>query len=155
MEDTHLIAWRTFLEVHATLVKTLERELKAEADLPLTWYDALLQLKEAGGSLRMHELADRLLLSRSATTRFADRLEAAGFIGRQACDVDRRGTRVYLTDRGLEMLRSAAPMHLRGVEEHFARHLTPADAATLAQMLGRVLAAEAGSASAPAAVTET
>ena len=151
MDSAQLAAWRTFLEVHANVVKTLEGELRAEADLPVTWYDALFQLKEAGGSLRMHQLADRLLLSRSATTRFADRLEAAGLIGRQACDVDRRGMRVYLTERGLETLRAAAPIHLRGIEEHFARHLSASDAATLTRILGRILAAETGMVGAQAA----
>ncbi len=151
MNSAHMQAWRTFLEAHANVVKALENELRAEADLPLTWYDALIQLKEAGGSLRMHELADRLLLSRSATTRFADRLEAAGLIGRQPCDADRRGTRVYLTDQGLATLRAAAPIHLRGIEEHFARHLSAGDAAALTRILGRVLAAKTGAVGAQAA----
>ena len=77
-------AWRAFLEAHAAISKQMERELREECDLPLSWYDALVQLHEAGGSLRMHELADHLLLSRSATTRFADRLEGAGFIERRS-----------------------------------------------------------------------
>ena len=112
-------AWRAFLEAHAAISKAMERELREECELPLSWYDALVQLHEAGGSLRMHELADRLLLSRSATTRFADRLERAGLIERRSATSDRRGTVVLLTAEGKAELRRTAPVHMRGIGEHF------------------------------------
>jgi DNA-binding MarR family transcriptional regulator len=112
-------AWRAFLEAHAAISKKMERELREECELPLSWYDALVQLHEAGGSLRMHELADHLLLSRSATTRFADRLEAAGFIERKSATSDRRGTVVLLTEDGKRELKRTAPVHVRGIVEHF------------------------------------
>ena len=90
LTSEQLQAWRLFLEAHAALTRTLESELMEERQLPLTWYDVLVQLEEAGGSLRMHELADRLLLSRSATTRFVERLESRELIERRACPEDRR-----------------------------------------------------------------
>lgn len=138
MDAIKLKAWRAFLEAHAAITRLLDQELRAERSLPLTWYDALLQLHEGGGSLRMHELADRLLLSRSATTRFADRLEKAGLIGRRQSSVDRRGTEVRLTERGREALRGAAPVHIRGIEMHFGSVLTPKEAEVLAAALQRV-----------------
>lgn len=115
-----LATWRAFLEAHSRLVKLLAAELEEQCGLPLSWYDALVQLREAGGMLRMSELADRLLLSRSATTRFVDRLEAAGLIDRQIAEDDRRGMEVRLSERGLETLRRAAPVHLAGVRRHFS-----------------------------------
>ncbi len=124
LNQEQLEAWRLFLEAHASLTRTLERELMQDRHLPLTWYDVMVQLHEAGGSLRMHELADRLLLSRSATTRFVERLEQRDLIERRACPEDRRGTHVVLTDNGRETLRDASPVHLAGVEEHFAERLT-------------------------------
>lgn len=139
MSDTGMRAWRTFLEVHAAVIRRLEAELRDERDLPLSWYDTLVQLHEADGSLRMHELADRLLLSRSATTRFADRLEASGLVTRQPCENDRRGTRITLTEEGRRRLRDAAPVHLRGVEEHFVRLLSDQDAKELDRILGRIV----------------
>lgn len=133
-----LRAWRAFLEAHAAVTGTLEEELRAERDLPLTWYDVLVQLAEAGGTLRMHVLADRLLLSRSATTRFAERLERAGLVERRRSGEDRRGTDLVLTVRGRDVLHEAAPVHLRGVQEHFARHFDREEAEMLARLLSRL-----------------
>lgn len=142
--DTHINeegmrAWRSFLEAHASVIRTLERELRDEQDLPISWYDALVQLEERGGSLRMHELADRLLLSRSATTRFADRLERAGLVERRQAPQDRRGTEIILTERGRAILRAAAPTHLRGVAEHFVDRLTIDDAVDLRRIMAKIL----------------
>jgi DNA-binding MarR family transcriptional regulator len=131
-------AWRAFLEAHAAISKTMERELREECELPLSWYDALVQLHEAGGSLRMHELADRLLLSRSATTRFADRLERAGLIERQSATSDRRGTVVLLTTDGREELKRTAPVHMRGIAEHFVSRFDDDELATIEKLFIRL-----------------
>ena len=136
-DEQHLQAWRALLEAHAALVRRLNDELQVECGLPLTWYDALVQLHEAGGRLRMGELADRLLLSRSATTRFADRLESAGLVVRRPVEDDRRGTEVALSEEGLATLRSAAPVHLRGIAEHFAAGLDAEEAVALTGLLAR------------------
>ena len=139
MKKEQLEAWRLFLEAHASLTRVLERELMDERQLPLTWYDVLVQLEEAGGSLRMHELADRLLLSRSATTRFVERVEKRELIERRACPEDRRGTHVVLTEVGREALRSASPVHLAGVEEHFAGRLSESDTTALTNALKKLV----------------
>lgn len=132
-------AWQRFLRAHATVLRVLERELAEERDLPLTWYDVLLQLNAAGGRLRMSELADSLLISRSATTRFVDRLEARGLLTREPCHDDRRGTYVVLTTTGKTTLREAAPVHLRGIDQHFGRLLTDDDARVLAKTMGKLI----------------
>ncbi len=132
-------AWRSFLELHARVIRVLETELHRAEGLPLSWYDVLVQLNEAGGRMRMGELADRILISRSATTRFVERLEKAGLIVREACATDRRGTFVVLTDNGKGVLRDAAPTHLAGVEEHFTRHLSGTEARQLSATLERLL----------------
>src|SRR3982751_5241388 len=69
-----LEAWRSFLEAHARIVRRLEVDLEAETGLPLADFDVLAQLANAGGSLRMTELADRALISRSGMTRRVTRL---------------------------------------------------------------------------------
>src|SRR5688500_20210971 len=110
------LAWRGFLRAHATVVRALEADLQAEHDLPLASYDVLVQLSEAPERrLRMTELADRVLLSRSGLTRLADRLERDGLLVRQACPSDARGTLAVLTEAGLDRLRAAWPTPLRGV----------------------------------------
>lgn len=139
--DGELAAWRAFLEAHAAVLRRLEEELREERGMPLSWYDALVQLSEAGGRLRMGELADRLLLSRSATTRFADRLERAGLIERQTVEEDRRGTEVCLTPEGRRELRAAAPVHLRGIQRHFGAHLSHEEAEMLERVLSRLASA--------------
>lgn len=133
-----MLAWRSFLEAHAFVTRILDQELRSTRDLPLAWYDALLQLHEAGGTLRMHELADRLLLSRSATTRFADRLERAGLIERRQSAEDRRGTEVMLTGLGERTLREAAPLHVRGIEAHFAEYISDDEARCLIEVMKRI-----------------
>lgn len=142
-----LAAWRSFLVAHARLVALLDSELKEQRGIPLTWYDVLLHLSEVPEHrLRMHELADSVLLSRSATTRLVDNLEAAGLVGRRTCREDRRGTWVVLTDEGRRALRRAAPIHLGGVERHFGRHLEAAQAEALTEAFSKMIRALDGGA---------
>ncbi|MDQ3611014.1 MAG: MarR family transcriptional regulator [Actinomycetota bacterium] len=135
-----LTAWRTFLRAHATVVRRLEAELVAEHDLPLASYDVLVQLSEAtDGRLRMTELADRVLLSRSGLSRLADRLERDALIERTACPNDARGTLAVLTPAGLARLRAAWPTHLRGVAEHVTGRLSAAELVRLTELLAKLL----------------
>jgi DNA-binding MarR family transcriptional regulator len=137
--DPRLDAWRVFLRAHARVVRELERELQTEEQLALTDYDVLVQLAAAGERrLRMSELADRLLLSRSGATRLIDRLVADALVERVSCESDRRGQWAALTPAGYERLRQASPTHLRGVAEHFLDRLSAEDLATLERMLTRV-----------------
>lgn len=139
--DPRLDAWRAFLRAHARVVRELERELQAEQDLALTDYDVLVQLAGAEDRrLRMSELADRLLLSRSGATRLVDRLVADGLVERATCESDRRGQWAALTDAGYERLRAATPTHLRGVATHFLDRVGAEDLAELERMLERLLA---------------
>ncbi|MGB8650013.1 MAG: MarR family transcriptional regulator [Mycobacteriales bacterium] len=140
ISEAQLGAWRSFLRAHAQITRQLEHELVSEHDLPLPSYDVLLQLAEAPGRrLRMTELADRVLLSRSGLTRLVDRLERDGLVERAACPGDARGTHAVLTDAGLTRLRDAAPTHLRGVAEHVTSRLTDAEVAQLRDLMGKLL----------------
>ncbi|GAC1342712.1 MAG: MarR family transcriptional regulator [Candidatus Dormibacteria bacterium] len=142
LAEDRLAAWRLLLETHSALTARLARELAAERDLALTWYDVLVRLSEAeGGRLRMQDLVGSLLLSKSGISRLVDRMEEAGLIARQSCPSDRRGQFAVLTDAGRATLRRAAPVHLRGIQDHFAAHLDDADVAALRQALGKIRAA--------------
>jgi DNA-binding MarR family transcriptional regulator len=135
-----LRAWRLFIQSHAYLVEVLNRELKAAEDLPLTWYEVLLFLSRAPERrLRMTELAGSVLLSKSGLTRLVDRMVDAGLIERTTCPTDRRGVFVVLTDRGMEKFAAAAPVHLRGIEEHFMRHVTAGEAGALESALTKIV----------------
>jgi DNA-binding MarR family transcriptional regulator len=137
--DAELAVWRSFLRAHATVVRTLEAELAAETTLPLAWYDVLVQLVEAPGRrLRMTELADRVLLSRSGVTRLVDRMVRAGLVRRTPCEDDLRGTFAGITDEGFGALRAASPVHLRGIATHMTGLLDPAELAALGAAMEKV-----------------
>jgi DNA-binding MarR family transcriptional regulator len=138
-------AWALFLRAYATLVDVLDGELRAEAGLPLTWFDVLVHLSDApDGSLRMHDLASHVLLSKSGLTRLVDRMEAAGVVERAPCPRDRRVVYARLTARGRDAFQRAAPIAFRGVNEHFSRHLAPAEERAFTSALGKMLDALEG-----------
>jgi len=128
-----------FLRAHTTVLRRLESELVAGHDLPLASYDVLVQLSEAPDqALRMTELAERVLLSRSGLTRLVDRLERDGVVERQACPEDARGTLAVLTPKGLERLQAAWPTHLQGVSSYVDR-LEAREVQELAALLGKLV----------------
>lgn len=142
--DWRVGVWRSFLRAHASVMRDLERELLAATGMPLGWYDVLLQLAEAPDRrLRMAELADRVLLSRSGLTRLIDRLQAEGLVRREPSPDDARGTFTVLTADGLNRLRHAAPVHLAGIREHWLVHFSDDELRQLAGFLSR-LAPSAG-----------
>ena len=146
-DPAQLAAWRRLLEAHATVTELLERELVAERGLPLSRYDVLLNLAEApGGRLRMQELSASVLLSKSGLSRLVDRMVEAGLVRRERCEDDRRGWFAVLTDQGRSALRRAAPIHLRGIHEHFTSHLDPEEVKALTTALTKVVAAARASA---------
>jgi DNA-binding MarR family transcriptional regulator len=89
----------------------------------------------------MQELSSSVLLSKSGLSRLVDRMVEAGLVRRERCEDDRRGWFAVLTDQGRSALRRAAPVHLRGIHEHFTRHLTPDEIQTVTAALARVVAA--------------
>jgi len=140
LTTTELGAWRGLLRAHSALVKALDAELLAAHGLPLTSYEVLINLQSAPGRRRrMAELADRVLLSRSGTTRLVDRLERDGLLERDTCDSDGRGCFAVLTDRGDELLGQARATHLEGVRERFLRHFAPEELDQMATWWDRVL----------------
>lgn len=137
--DWRVGVWRAFLRAHAAVLRELERELDRDADLPLSWYDVLLTLAEAPGRrLRMAELADRVLLSRSGLTRLVDRIEQAGLVRRERSTDDARGTYTVLLPAGLRRLRAAAPVHLAGIQQHWLSRFDDDELRTLGELLARL-----------------
>jgi len=135
-------AWAVLLTAHATLIGKIETAL-AEAKLPpLAWYDVLRELEKAeGGKLRMHELARRIVLSRSNLTRLADRLENAGLIEREDTPHDRRGYHCVITRAGLAMSRKIWPVYKAEIGRLFSGHITLEEARTIGDALGRAVKA--------------
>jgi len=131
-------AWQALLRSHATLIRQLERDLAKETGLALADFDVLAQLALAGGALRMTELADRALISRSGMTRRVARLVDVGLVRRANADGDARGVVVALTDAGVARLIEAAPVHARGIFDLFVARLNDQELAVLENALEKV-----------------
>ena len=135
-------AWAVLLAAHATLVEKIEAALARAKLPPLAWYDVLWELeKAAGGKLRMHELARRVVLSRSNLTRLADRLEDARLVAREDTPHDRRGYHCVITSAGLAMRKKMWPVYKAEIERLFSRHITLDEARTIGDALARAVKA--------------
>jgi DNA-binding MarR family transcriptional regulator len=144
LDERELRAWRGLLRIHAALAKALDAELQAAHGLPLTSYEVLLHLSSADGErMRMCDLADEVLLSRSGLTRLVDRLEREGLLARETCPSDGRGAFARLTPDGRRRLDTARATHLAGVRARFLDRLSPDEQETLGDLWVR-LGAEPG-----------
>lgn len=132
--------WAQFLTVHAVLVEEIEMRL-ADAGLPsLTWYDVLWALERAGDRrLRMRELADMTVISRSNLTRLIDRLESAGLVERERAEEDRRGAFAVLTAEGKALRKKMWPVYAAAIKELFEDHIADRDATQMGEILRRIL----------------
>jgi DNA-binding MarR family transcriptional regulator len=138
-EGRGLGAWDSLLRAHATLMRRLEADLEEETGLALADFDVLAQLANAGGELRMTDLAVRALISRSGMTRRVARLVDEGLVRRAGADADGRGVVVALTDAGVARLAETAPAHARGISKLFVAQLDDQELAVLERALGKVI----------------
>ena len=132
-------AWRSLLRAHATLMRRLDTDLERETGLALADFDVLAQLAEAHGELRMTELADRALISRSGMSRRVTRLVNEGLVRRDRAGADARGVVVTLTEAGIARLAETAPVHARGISKLFVTQLDDQELALLERALNKVI----------------
>jgi DNA-binding MarR family transcriptional regulator len=140
LNDQRNSVWRLFITAN---VKLLDRigEKFSQAELPsMDWYDVLLTLKEAPEHrLRLSELAEKTLLSRSNLTHLVDRLEKAGLLNRAHCSKDRRGTYAVLTEAGLDMQQQMWTVYAEGIAEYFGCQLDDEELKVMQRVLKRIL----------------
>jgi len=140
LRTEELRAWRGMLQVHAAVTRALDADLRAEHGLALSSYEVLMLLGEADQErLRMADVADRVLVSRSGLTRLIDRLVEAGLVERSASADDGRGAFAQLTDAGREKLRAARRAHLAGVRARFLDRLSADEQRALGEAWDSVL----------------
>jgi DNA-binding MarR family transcriptional regulator len=135
-----LLAWRLYFESALALIDVLDAELESDAGIPLRWYDVLVHLEETPEGLRMNELAERILYSKSGFTRVVDRMEEAGLVARVRPENDRRSILVVLTDQGRDTMEQARRHHRNSLEHHFSRHLSDTDIKALGRALEKLSA---------------
>ncbi len=132
-------AWASLLETYKVLLEKVQNALSEAALPPLEWYDLLLELRLAQDQrLRLFELGERIVLSRSNLTRLCDRLEKEGLIYRERCSKDRRGLYATLSEKGDALRKRMWPVYRHAVEQHFAVHLSEEEAGTLSDLLLKV-----------------
>lgn len=142
LAESRKLAYKEFLTAHARMLEVIDAELAEAGLLPLTWYDVLVTLEcSENQRLRMSDLAEQVLLSRSGLTRLIDKLEQKGFVLRQNCPSDRRGTHAVLTEAGLQAREASWPLYSSLIQELFGAQMSDEDAERLATVMNRVTSA--------------
>lgn len=132
--------WRAYVVAKALLDSRLHRDLQEEHNLALADYELLVRLSEApSGRARMSTLAEQVASSKSRISHQVGRMEKAGLVRREECPSDGRGVFAVLTGHGLEVLRSAAPTHVRGVRDNLVDLLSEGERLVLADVFERVM----------------
>ena len=135
-----LRAWRLYFESALALVDVLDADFERDAGIPIRWYDVLVHLEETPDGLRMNELAERILYSKSGFTRVVDRMEEAGLVRRVQPENDRRSIFVVATAKGLETMERARRQHRDWIEKHFSSLLSDTDIKALTRALEKLSA---------------
>ncbi len=139
LSDEEQAAWRNYLDAMRQLDWAMDQRLQKRSNLTITDYVILVSLSEAEGRrLRMSELADIVVVSRSRLTYRIDSLVKRGYIDREQCDDDRRGLFANLTDLGFEVLADAAPGHVDDVQEMLFDNIEPEEFEAFASIVERM-----------------
>lgn len=147
-EDVRLEAWRALLLAHDAAVRAIEADLRRAGTIPLTWYDVLLELQAArggtasgggDGGLRMQDLSDRVVLSRTRVSRLVDEMAAVGLVDKRQDSGDKRVNWASITEDGVRALEETAPAYRRTIERYFAAYVSEDEARVIADALHRVV----------------
>lgn len=126
------------MHVHAAVTSAMDDRLRREVGISGDWYEALVEIALAGGTMQMNEFARETTLTKSGATRFVDRLERAGLVTRVSCPTDRRIWQLALTEEGRRVQKQSDPHVLAVIEETFGRHLDDDEAEVIHRALSRM-----------------
>jgi DNA-binding MarR family transcriptional regulator len=139
LEGSALEAWRSYLQSHASILRTLDAELAAEHGITARDYEVLLYLAQSPDRrLPMSELAQSTMLTRSGITRLVDGLVVSGLVERVSCSNDARVSYARLTEPGYDKLRKAGCTHVAGIRRLFLEHFDAEETQQLASLLSRL-----------------
>ena len=137
--DEKVALFGLLLDTNARLSRDFGAELEARCQMPLAWFDVLLQLRNSDdGRLKMSQMANAIVHSTGGTTRLVDRLQEAGFVRREHCKNDRRAVYVGITDAGSAKLDDALTVHVRYLDENLAARLSDAERTQLTGLLTKL-----------------
>ncbi|WP_035841203.1 MarR family winged helix-turn-helix transcriptional regulator [Kitasatospora azatica] len=137
--DEGLEAWRAMLLAHSAALRAIEADVQRGGSIPLTWYDVLLELRAAGpGGLRMQELSDRVVLSRTRVSRLVDEMAKQDLVQKSPDANDKRVVWASITAAGEQAFRETAPVYVRGIRQHFSSFLTEDETEVVAKALLKV-----------------
>lgn len=136
--DLGMQTWELTLRTVTAMLRSFEEDMKLEG-FALAWYDVLVQLELAPDKrLRMQDLADAVIVTRSGLTRLVDRMEKAGLVRREPCEDDRRGLYAVLTEEGRAAYLRLARQHIRKIDERFSSRLSDADLRALGRAMRKI-----------------
>jgi DNA-binding MarR family transcriptional regulator len=137
--DEKVALFGLLLDTNARLSRDFGVELEVQCQMPLTWFDVLLQLSNSeDGRLKMSQMADAIVHSSGGTTRLVDRLQDAGYVRREHCKSDRRAIYVAITEAGSAKLEEALAVHVRYLDENLAARLSDGERAQLTGLLTKL-----------------
>ena len=143
LSDEYLTMWRAFIEAHSSIMRNLEQVMEDEHGVALTWFDVLVHLEEAPDNrLRLGELAESVILTRSGIERLVDRMVEAGLIRREPCPGDRRGYFAVITQEGKDTLERVGPSRSQKAREVFLRHVKTQEVSVMRGVFTRVINAQ-------------
>lgn len=132
-------AWGQLLRAQRTAMEKVEADLKQKGFPPLIWYDVLLELQRIpDGSMRHRELTQKMLLPKHNLSRLIDRMEKQELVSRNACEVDKRGSFICITQKGRELRENMWPTYEAAVQRHFSDRFSREESEELNNLLARV-----------------
>lgn len=141
-EDPRIHSFGVALEAMGRITRVLEQTLKAEADLSLSEFEALLRVARSGGQMPMGELASQLTLTTGGITRLVDRLSHLGLLERVPCDHDRRIQWATITESGKARLHGALVHHLEDLSNEYVDRMSDTELSVVTEVMDRLRAAD-------------
>lgn len=135
-----LHTWQLYLETSLALMDMLEADFDSEMGIAARYFDVLVKLEDAPDGLRMNELADKILYSKSGLTRIVDNMERAGLVRRHRPEDDRRSIFLHLTQKGADEKDRARAINHEWIKRNFSDLLDDADIESLARVVAKLAA---------------
>jgi len=139
LENEVMTSWVALHRAHRMLFEQVETNLKLNKLPSIDWYDVLLELnRDKNNGLRQYEIGQKILLNKHNLSRLIDRLQNKQLVIRKACKEDKRGNRILITDKGIELLKKIWPFYSQSIKEGFSDKLEKKEFIELTRILNKL-----------------